>query len=59
MLQATGKFQRASKSQTGIIFIPADIVVDSCFPFKDPSKVRIRIDGARLIVDKAEVGVEQ
>ncbi len=43
MREASGKINFAAKGHTGILTIPADIMVDSAFPFKVPSRVRIII----------------
>jgi len=39
------------RSKTGILYIPADIVKDSSFPFDPDQEVMIRIDGRRLIIE--------
>ncbi len=43
-----------NKGKTGILYIPADIVKDSSFPFKSKETVLIRIEGDRLIIGKEE-----
>ena len=43
-----------NKGKTGILYIPADIVKDSSFPFKPKETVLIRIEGDRLIIGKEE-----
>jgi len=42
---------RSDRSKTGILYIPADVVKDSSFPFGPDQEVMIRIDGKRLIVE--------
>jgi hypothetical protein len=42
---------RSDRSKTGILYIPADIVKDSSFPFDPDQEVMIRIDGKRLIIE--------
>lgn len=37
--------------KTGILYIPADIVKDSSFPFEANEKVLVRIEGRKLIVE--------
>lgn len=36
------------------VYLPAEIHRDSAFPFKTGEMVRVRIDGKRLIVEKAK-----
>lgn len=36
----------------GIIYIPQAIWVDSTFPFEEREKVRIKIEGKKLIIEK-------
>jgi hypothetical protein len=42
---------RSDRSKTGILYIPADIVKDSSFPFNPDQEVVVRIDGRRLVVE--------
>jgi hypothetical protein len=44
---------RSHRSKTGILYIPADIVKDSSFPFNADQEVMIRIDGKRLVIEGA------
>ncbi len=37
---------------TAILYVPSQIAQDSAFPFHPPEKVKIRIDGERLIIEK-------
>jgi hypothetical protein len=53
VLTATGKFRKERKSNTGVIFIPADIVVDSAFPLKE-GRVRVEIRGKELVIRQLE-----
>jgi len=45
---------RTDRSKTGILYIPADLVKDSLFPFGPNQQVIVRIDGKRLIVEDAK-----
>ncbi len=45
---------RSDRSKTGILYIPADIVKDSSFPFNPDQEVVVRIDGRRLVVEVAK-----
>ena len=54
MREMNGKLMKSDKSATGILYIPADLMVDSAFPFKPPESVRVRIDGERLIIEKVQ-----
>jgi hypothetical protein len=51
--EATGRFGAASRGKTGIIYVPADLVKDTTFPFANGDPLHIRIDGERVIIDKA------
>jgi hypothetical protein len=51
--QATGRLGAASRGKTGIIYVPADLVKDTTFPFANGDSLLIKIDGERLIVEKA------
>jgi hypothetical protein len=54
MLTGTGKIVSSSKGNSGILYIPSDLMTDSQFPINDlPAKVRITIDNVnkRLIID--------
>jgi hypothetical protein len=44
---------RSDRSKTGILYIPADIVKDSSFPFSPDQEVVVRIDGNRLVVEES------
>ncbi|MGA8856476.1 MAG: hypothetical protein WB643_04835 [Candidatus Bathyarchaeia archaeon] len=44
---------RSNRSKTGILYIPADIVKDSSFPFSPDQEVVVRIDGNRLVVEES------
>lgn len=43
-----------NKGKTGILYIPADIVKDSSFPFEPNETVIIKIEGDRLVIEKEE-----
>ena len=44
---------RSDRSRTGVLYIPADIVKDSLFPFMANEEVVVRIDGERLVVERS------
>jgi hypothetical protein len=46
---------RGDRSKTGILYIPADVVKDSSFPFIPDQEVVVRIDGRKLIVEGASL----
>lgn len=46
-----GSFYEHAKGRL-VLYIPADVRKDSRFPFKAGDKVRIRIEGKRLLVEK-------
>ncbi|MEM3506419.1 MAG: hypothetical protein QXT31_02035 [Candidatus Bathyarchaeia archaeon] len=53
MREGKAKFSIPSKSSsTGVIYIPADIVKDSSFPFQPNEEVVVRIDGEKLIIER-------
>jgi len=41
-----------NRSKTGVLYIPADVVKDSLFPFIPDQEVIVRIDGKRLVVEE-------
>jgi hypothetical protein len=45
---------RSDRSKTGILYIPADLVKDSSFPFGPDQEVVVRIVGKRLVVEGAK-----
>jgi len=49
----TGTFKLSHKGKTGVLYIPADMVVDSAFPLKE-GKVEIEIRGRELIIRMPE-----
>jgi len=56
LLEALAKIilpSRGDRSKTGILYIPADVVKDSSFPFSPDQEVLIRIDGRKLVVEGA------
>lgn len=46
---------RSDRSRTGVLYIPADVVKDSLFPFLANEEVLVRIDGKRLVVERNSV----
>ena len=40
------------RGMTGVIYIPADLMKDSSFPFKPNEQVIVKIDGERLLVER-------
>jgi len=59
MLEKKSRIFRVKNQKTALLTIPADLVKDSAFPFKVPEEVIVRIDGNRLIVEKAEKNVRE
>ena len=55
MLEGKGKIYRSGTAHTMFVSIPADVVKDGSFPFgrEKSENVKVRIDGKRLIVEKA------
>ncbi len=43
---------RSDRSRTGVLYIPADIVKDSLFPFSANEEVIVRIEGERLVIER-------
>jgi len=55
MLESSAKVilqTRNDRSKTGILYIPADVVKDSLFPFSPDEEVTVRIEGQRLVVER-------
>ena len=46
---------RSDRSKTGILYIPADVVKDSSFPFNSDQEVTVRIEGKRLVIEGAMI----
>lgn len=46
-----GSFYEHAKGRL-VLYIPADVRKDSRFPFKVGEKVRVRVEGKRLLVEK-------
>lgn len=51
-LEGHGSFYEHAKGRL-VLYIASDLRKDSRFPFKVGERARIRIDGRRLIVEKA------
>ena len=49
MKEGVGTFRLSPKGNTGLIYIPAKIVIDSAFPLK-PGKVKIKIQNDTIII---------
>lgn len=45
---------RNDRSKTGVLYIPADLVKDSSFPFRPEQQVVVKIDGKRLVIEEVE-----
>ena len=43
---------RSDRSRTGVLYIPADVVKDSLFPFSADEEVLVRIEGKKLVVER-------
>jgi hypothetical protein len=53
VLEGRGKIKYSSKgSKTGVLYIAADLMKDSSFPFKPNEEVVVRISEDRLIVER-------
>ena len=52
MIEGTTKIEKSSKSSTGILYLPSRLMLDSAFPFIVPSRVKVRIEGDKLIVER-------
>lgn len=51
VLEGRAKFTIPGKgSFTGVVYIPADIVKDSNFPFDSDDEVTIKIQGKKLVI---------
>jgi len=54
MLEGSAKIILPSRSKTGVLYIPADLVKDSSFPFVADQEVLVRIEGKRLVIEGME-----
>jgi len=52
VLEDKGTFKTSPKGKTGLIYVPADLVKDSSFPFQDGEVLRIKIEGKALLIKK-------
>jgi len=52
MLEGKTKFTIPSKGSTGVIYIPADVVKDSSFPFIPDQEVVVRINDQKLVIER-------
>jgi antitoxin component of MazEF toxin-antitoxin module len=52
MLEGKAKFIIPSKGSTGVIYIPADVVKDSSFPFRPEQEVVVRINDQKLVIQR-------
>ena len=55
MLEGSAKIvlqTRDNRSKTGVLYIPADVVKDSSFPFIPDQEVIVRIVGKCLVVEE-------
>lgn len=43
---------RSDRSRTGVLYIPADVVKDSLFPFSPNEEVIVRIEGDKLVIER-------
>jgi len=50
---AFGRFRRY-KNPGAMLYVPDRVFKDKAFPFKDGEVVKIRIDGERVVQEKAE-----
>ncbi len=51
--EGLGSFYEHAKGRL-VLYIPADVRKDSSFPFKVGERVRIKIEGKRLAVEKEQ-----
>ncbi len=53
VLEGRGRIKYSSKgSKTGVLYIAADLMKDSSFPFKPNEEVTVRIADDKLIVER-------
>lgn len=52
-LEGPGRLERPEASRTRI-YVSAKVAEDSAFPFKRGDKLFIRIDGKRLVIERAK-----
>lgn len=55
MLKGSSKLCKNVRAKTLYLTIPASVVDDSAFPFKNGERVTVRIEYERLIVEKLTV----
>ncbi|MEM2897301.1 MAG: hypothetical protein QXG01_07025 [Candidatus Bathyarchaeia archaeon] len=53
MREGRSKFNIPSRAgSTGVIYIPADVVKDSSFPFQQNEEIVVKIEGEKLIIER-------
>ena len=52
-IEGKGSIYQHAKGRL-VIYIPADVSKDSAFPFEVSEKVKVRIDGKKIVVEKVE-----
>jgi len=50
--ECEGVFLKTTRGQTGVVYISSKVVTDSTFPFKLGERMKIRIDGNRVVLEK-------
>ncbi len=54
MKEKEGRIYHAKGVKAAYIYVSADVVKDSQFPFRLPTRVNVRIDGNRLIIEQVK-----
>ncbi len=52
-VEGKGKLFRQGKAKTRFISIPSKVAEDSSFPFRDEEEVVVRIQGKKVVIEKA------
>jgi len=52
VLEADSKVYSRGDAKTLHVVVPADVVVDSQFPFKDGDRVHVKVEGDRIVVTR-------
>ena len=53
MRESTRQVKFPEGRNTAILYVPAMVARDTSFPFSDGERVTVKIDGQKLIIEKA------
>lgn len=48
------RMSKGKRYDSYFIYIPSDLMKDSQFPLKDGDRIKVKVDGVRLIIEKSQ-----